>query len=407
MEKHPASINKLIAERLKKMDFTADFKLLRTFYRKASICALTSMIVLAIFLLFAGESQALDGLKKFKNFEEVIRVLRQEPNNLDALTAKAIQMAGLPEAQKTIAQIQKLNPNYEAVYAAILWDNVVRNDIQGLEEIINQANKRTFKEAYLDGYFFVGKTYLDLSTAKTIDRLKAASANVEYAIQLSNNDTKIMINVGQLLLDYGLVGESIPVFERALEIDPKSTRTLYMKSIALSRFGKPSEAVKYADMVIELNPKDSLGYQAKGYALNFLGNYAESIKANQMAVKLSPDFAIAWSQLGLAQEKSRKSKDAARSYKKAIAVDLKKAANWYNYLHWGLTAHGQALLGLGKIREALNFFDEALNINPRYEEALISKSLILGKQGKLPSLVNIINDVQSLNPRSPYLNLSM
>lgn len=61
--------------------------------------------------------------------------------------------------------------------------------------------------------------------------------------------------------------------------------------------------------------------------------------------------------------------DAIKYYNKALQINPRYENAWYN--------KGAALYGIGKYNEAMECFDKTLEINPRNEFAIESKEIVL------------------------------
>ncbi|MBF0194607.1 MAG: tetratricopeptide repeat protein [Magnetococcales bacterium] len=96
-------------------------------------------------------------------------------------------------------------------------------------------------------------------------------------------------------------------------------------------------------------------------AINLLGGIAQNCNHHELAIEL---------------------------FQKAIAIDNKIAALYYNL--------GISLQSIGKIDETVNALKLAIEINPKYSEAYSSLGNALTKQGKLDEAILILNNALSI-----------
>jgi tetratricopeptide (TPR) repeat protein len=95
------------------------------------------------------------------------------------------------------------------------------------------------------------------------------------------------------------------------------------------------------------------------------------------ATRLDPGLAAAWANLGAIALSYRDYQAAEQAYAKAVQID---ASRWETHL-----AHGWALEGLKKPKDALAEYDAVLSMKPAQEDALFGKALALKAEGDLPA----------------------
>lgn len=100
--------------------------------------------------------------------------------------------------------------------------------------------------------------------------------------------------------DKGDYGKAIEIYNKALEINPKSTLANY--EISLSYFSNKDykQAIKYSDIVLDQNADYLLqAYMTKGSALDVLGKTKESIKLFEKAIKKTKGHYLLYYNLAL------------------------------------------------------------------------------------------------------------
>lgn len=150
-------------------------------------------------------------------------------------------------------------------------------------------------------------------------------------------------DIGASNCEKGNTEKAISFFEKALEIEPNCIPAQMNKGKAYAKLGKYSEAICCFNSVIKLNKKNCLAWKENGKAYFQLKNYIESIKCFQFVLDQNSEDATAWSNLGI------------------------------------------ALLAQGSINNnrALECFNKALEINPRYTKARYCRNIVIKRLGLL------------------------
>lgn len=107
---------------------------------------------------------------------------------------------------------------------------------------------------------------------------------LDKAIELETNLSKssgILYHKGLALRLLGKYDEAIPVYDRAIELDPQDVDNWYYKGLSLLKSGKYEESVKVFDKAIELDPypdsrRSNYAWYHKGLALKALGRNSEA-----------------------------------------------------------------------------------------------------------------------------------
>ena len=102
------------------------------------------------------------------------------------------------------------------------------------------------------------------------------------------------------------------------------------------------------------------------------------------ATQLDPNFAPAWANLGGIALSYRDYPTAEQAYAKAVALD---GARWDTHL-----AHGWALEGLRKSKDARAEYEKVLAMKPGQEDALYGKAMALKTEGDLPAAMQAFKE---------------
>jgi Flp pilus assembly protein TadD len=118
-------------------------------------------------------------------------------------------------------------------------------------------------------------------------------------------------------------------------------------------------------------------------------------KANfEEAVKLDASFGGAWANLGALALRYRDYAAAESNYSKALAMD---GGRWETHL-----AHGWALSGLKKPKEARAEYEQVLALQPAQEDALYGRALALRAENDLPNALQAFKEYAA-NDKAAHL----
>ena len=104
----------------------------------------------------------------------------------------------------------------------------------------------------------------------------------------------------------------------------------------------------------------------------------------EQAAQLDPDYAPAFANLGAVALSYRDYPAAEQAYGKAVQLD---GSRWDTHL-----AHGWALEGLRKARDARAEYEKVLALRPGQEDALYGKALALKAEGDLPGALQAFQE---------------
>jgi len=181
--------------------------------------------------------------------------------------------------------------------------------------------------------------------------------------------------------------ERIASSETKSTVEPgysETARSFYQKgvvSLSSRRYGEAAQALKES---IQLDPNDASAYAKLGLAYSGLGQYKEAIPVFKMAVHLQPEAidAEVYYQLGQAYRSLGKHSDALSAFKQGMYIKRAELTDpdknskrtsptspTFLDLHYRLAAEYYALK---RYREAIEEFNQAIVLDPKFEEAYYS-----------------------------------
>ncbi len=142
---------------------------------------------------------------------------------------------------------------------------------------------------------------------------------------------------------------------------PRNARALNNLGAELARQGQTGEALPLFERALELNPNYPEAHNNLGGVYYNLGRMADATQQFSEAVRLKPDYEEAHLNLGLALHNRGRLDEAMAQYRQALQLNPGDAEA-HNHL-------GAALLSRGHAAEAIEHFRDALRIRPGYPEA--------------------------------------
>lgn len=198
--------------------------------------------------------------------------------------------------------------------------------------------------------------------------------------------------LAQLSLDD--YAKALPYFERATEIDPTYPEAWYQAGYCYGILGRHNEALRASRQAAKLRPDWAETYVNIGASSYALGQYKDAADAYKQAIKLDdnnaeiqyalgltygklnrtdeeilaykraltlkPDHANSMERLGLAYFKNRRYADAASEFEQLKTY--KPTEKTYNNL-------GESYFEDGKIEQSVDAFNNAVSMNPDFEQA--------------------------------------
>ena len=95
--------------------------------------------------------------------------------------------------------------------------------------------------------------------------------------------------LGQAALRRGEYGKAVSVLRQAVEIEPRTTGVHYLLASALMSLGEHTEAISHFEKEIEMAPSAAHSHYMLGQARQQLGQYELAGRSYQAALKIQPD----------------------------------------------------------------------------------------------------------------------
>ena len=207
----------------------------------------------------------------------------------------------------------------------------------------------------------------DLHRRPSVRKLQEAVIWYRRAVDLDPGFAQAQValaDVYALLYDRAALGREAFVeparaaIERALELDPGSSRAHSALGFYRQSLADNAGAEAAFQRAVELSPHDSVANGSYGYSLMYsLSRPADAVRYLQHAVAMDPLWPLARSRLGGALAAAGRTDEAVALLMSGVEADPRYADNY-----WRL---GEVYaLNLGRMDEAIRWYDRAIAIDP-------------------------------------------
>jgi Tfp pilus assembly protein PilF len=144
--------------------------------------------------------------------------------------------------------------------------------------------------------------------------------------------------------------------------EQQRARELWEFGTRLLMQGQADKAVELFTQSIAAHPTAE-GFTFRGWALSYLGKYEEAIAECQKAIEVDPEFGNPYNDIGVYLMQQGQLEDAIPWLERA------KLAPRYEPRHYPYSNLGTIYERLGRTRQAIAEYKEALRIEPHHEPA--------------------------------------
>jgi tetratricopeptide (TPR) repeat protein len=142
----------------------------------------------------------------------------------------------------------------------------------------------------------------------------------------------------------------------------ETASSLNDSGIALTEANRPNEAIPLFRKALIMEPENPLLWMNLGIAQQRTGNYDEALTSFQRAIYIADDLVDAWISMGLLYYEIEQFELAEACYHSALAHNCGSPKAWNNL--------GVLYFVEGSYEEARHCFEEAVSLSPLYQEAL-------------------------------------
>lgn len=204
---------------------------------------------------------------------------------------------------------------------------------------------------------------------------KEARKHFTKAVELDGKLFEAWHDLGVVETALGNYDKAVEHFEKALDVQPGSRKTILAYAESLRRAHRPQKAAKVYEKWLNSDPNDAEMRSRYGQVLREAGDLEESLDQARQLLAMGgasgenvARTVVAYNALGLTYYKMGKLDLAETAFRKASELDSKSAFVWNNL---GLVAFER-----GHDQEAFLNFQKASDLDPKYVQARLNKAVV-------------------------------
>jgi tetratricopeptide (TPR) repeat protein len=208
-----------------------------------------------------------------------------------------------------------------------------------------------------------------------------------------------LTNLGNSLIDRDKAGEAIPLFQRALAVNPHSAILYYNLGLALSDQGQVAEAQTDYEHALKIYPDYAVAHNGLGCLLLDQGKLDEAAAHFQSAILGNPNFAAAHYNLGRVHAKRAEDDAAIAEFRQAVGIRPGYAAAQF--------ALGQFLMKSGQVDEGVSHLQAAVASDPDDDQIQCALGVALMRKGQLSDALPCFQHAHEINPRNEQADYNL
>lgn len=206
-------------------------------------------------------------------------------------------------------------------------------------------------------------------TLVTVLQYPSAIAAYDESLRINPNSVRVLLSKAAALVALPDSGAALDVYRRILALEPTNEAALRDSSRILALQKRWRECLENLEALLHRRPNDVGALELKGDVLTSLGRRPEALAAFEAAQALNPQDAN------------------LRQKIEEVRVDVP-----------GLLSRALIASASGNYPQALNLFDDILEVEPSNVNALIGKAVAYRRSGKPNEAVNCLDMVLNYQP---------
>ncbi len=225
------------------------------------------------------------------------------------------------------------------------------------------------------------------------DEYVASIQDLEKAMSIDSLKPEIYHLLADNYLDYYRSREALDMMEKVVRLFPERIPSLLKLSEMQMILNQNENSVFTINEILRLNPQNNEAFFMLGMNFRAMGDIDRAINSFQTAVENDPEMVDAWLILGELHEK-KGSKDAVKFYDNAINVSPDQPE----------VLHSKAfyLQNHGDIDGALELYRQINVKSPKYSDAYLNAGLIYMEVDSLDRAFEQMNLLAGVEPQNPF-----
>ncbi len=346
---------------------------------------------------------------KIEEIEQMADIYKALNNNEEAIknykiglefyiASNSIDLA-LKTATKIFLILKELNKNEEASQS---YDFIIQQfpscaaaylfKGQGLFELKEYENSIQCLNAAIElepnnplYYCYIGKAFYEtnrydeclnsFNKAIAYDTNYSNDSEVKEYIELASKKSNAIdfVNKGKEIVqgNSNNFDDAIKFFDSAIELDPNYSRAYFFKAHALAAMNKDADSIELYNKAIQLEPNLAEAFYSKANILLKMNKYEDAIECYNKTIEISPNYASAYLNKSFSLRSLNKLAESVKCCDQLIEMiqDHPRLIGKTQFLFDAYLNKGYAYAALKMYNEAILFFNKALELKPRDEDA--------------------------------------
>lgn len=319
-------------------------------------------------------------------YKEILRIDSAHPDALHLLGLIESSRGNYQQAVALIQQAVKLTPSSPVLHGNL---GVVLRHAGKIEAAIDSYRKSIeLDPTNPDAHFNLGKSLKIAGQEDEAERLfrKAISLSPnkvapwlslvslysgkdldqaiiigEQAVQFCPGNADAQMNLGSLYRRSGQVERAIACFRKSVELAPRKVDAICRLASTLVNQHNIDEGKEYLALAQSIEPESIHVLNSLGLLHNTLGNSTAAIQAYRRAIQLYPSYGTAHSNLSSALRKQGCLTESLMCVQRGLELEPKNIES--------RVIEAGALMSLGRVKEAAESFQMAIDAKKGYREA--------------------------------------
>ncbi|MFO7934362.1 MAG: tetratricopeptide repeat protein [Bacteroidales bacterium] len=211
----------------------------------------------------------------------------------------------------------------------------------------------------------------------------------DYSIAINPDYASAYFNKASVWVSAGNHGKAIDAYRELLEIEPENTQAYCFMGDCYEQMDQLQDSLKSFRRVIELDNTDPEGWFGAGMIYHRLKRYQEAITYILKSIEFDNSNLDYWINLGYANEDAGNTEEAVKCYGYVTRAEPGDLDGWM-----ALTG---ILMKEGLFEKSLHFLREAFVHHPKAPEIMVKIAVCHLKLGKRKLAINFLEEALELN----------
>ncbi len=239
--------------------------------------------------------------------------------------------------------------------------------------------------------FFVSRTQLQYwQNSETLFR---------HSLKVTGENFVACDSLGKALDDSGRLTEALPLYQRAVELEPNSAHAQYLLGTLLWKLNRDGDALAHLARAVHLDPHDAEAQYNFGSFLLSQGEVTNAVAHLGAAVCIRDDFVEAQNNLGDALSRAGDLAGAELHLRRALELSSDSAQAHCNL--------GTVLVAERKTAAAIGEFVTAIRLQPNFAEAHRDLGATLAMMGHANEALPHLREAARLEPNDAEAHFNL